>query len=89
MFLALHTSLSLALSSRGSPCLHPTHYSSIIEVGISIFAAALTALRPFLTQALCFRGISSGGSGEANGKTHALALAPLRTFGQGQFRVQG
>ena len=67
----------------------PLHYSSIIEVGIGIFAAALSALRPFLKQLPCFRNIGSGGSGKENGKPHALALTPLRTFGQGLSRTRG
>ncbi|CAJ2508682.1 Uu.00g137080.m01.CDS01 [Anthostomella pinea] len=34
--------------------------SSIVEIGISIFATALTALRPLMAKLPCFRDISSG-----------------------------
>ena len=38
-------------------------YSSIIEIGLSILAASLTALRPLLKKVPCFSDLSSGGTG--------------------------
>lgn len=50
--------------------------SSILEIGLSIFAAALTALRPLLRHLPCFTNISSGG------KSNSLRLHSIKTFGQ-------
>ena len=56
---------------------------------MSILAAALSTLRPFVKHLTSFCGIGSGGSVGPDGKPDALALKPLRTFGQGQSRARG
>ncbi|KAH6886336.1 hypothetical protein B0T10DRAFT_608019 [Thelonectria olida] len=49
---------------------------SMIEIGLSIFAASLTALRPLLKKVPCFTDISSGGHSNSRG------FSSINTFGQ-------
>lgn len=58
-------------------------FSSIIEIGVSIFAAALTALRPLLRKMPCFADISSGA------KSGSVKLHSIKTFGQRSSRARG
>lgn len=48
----------------------------MIEIGLSIFAASLTALRPLLKKVPCFTDISSGGRSNSRG------FSSINTFGQ-------
>ncbi|KAI5460388.1 hypothetical protein BGZ63DRAFT_246741 [Mariannaea sp. PMI_226] len=49
---------------------------SMIEIGLSIFAASLTALRPLLKKVPCFTDLSSGGHSGSRG------FSSMNTFGQ-------
>ncbi|KAH7161052.1 hypothetical protein EDB81DRAFT_755637 [Dactylonectria macrodidyma] len=71
----------LATADLIQTTLEATIYS-IIEIGLSIFAAPLTALRPLLKRVPCFSDISSGG----RSGPHGFAI---NTFGQSSSRATG
>ncbi|KAH7126520.1 hypothetical protein B0J13DRAFT_646635 [Dactylonectria estremocensis] len=71
----------LATTDLIQTTLEATIYS-LIEIGLTIFAVSLAALRPLLKRVPCFSDISSGG----RSGSHGFAIS---TFGQSSSRATG